>query len=73
MCSLCFMEQKPDSAFMKGVTLVALFHAIGHSLTNVSFASVAVSFTHTIKSKSLREDANAVRCPTYRCIQYNSI
>jgi len=42
--------EKPDSAFMKGVTLVALFHAIGHSLTNVSFASVAVSFTHTIKT-----------------------
>jgi solute carrier family 35 protein E1 len=42
--------EKPDGDFMKNVTLVALLHAVGHSLTNVSFASVAVSFTHTIKT-----------------------
>jgi solute carrier family 35 protein E1 len=35
---------------LKGVTLVAFLHATGHSLTNVSFASVSVSFTHTIKT-----------------------
>lgn len=42
--------EKPSGEFMKNVTLVALLHAVGHSLTNVSFATVAVSFTHTIKT-----------------------
>jgi len=42
--------EKPDSTFMKNVALVSLCHAVGHSLTNVSFATVAVSFTHTIKT-----------------------
>lgn len=42
--------EAPDEKFLKAVVLVALCHAIGHSLTNVSFASVAVSFTHTIKT-----------------------
>lgn len=42
--------EAPDETFLKGVVLVALCHAVGHSLTNVSFASVAVSFTHTIKT-----------------------
>jgi solute carrier family 35 protein E1 len=42
--------EKPSGDFMKNVTLVALLHAVGHSLTNVSFATVAVSFTHTIKT-----------------------
>ena len=54
MLSLCLcvlLAQAPDEKFLKAVVLVALCHAIGHSLTNVSFASVAVSFTHTIKSK----------------------
>jgi len=30
---------------------VAFCHALGHVMTNVSFASVAVSFTHTVKCK----------------------
>lgn len=31
------------------LTPVAFCHALGHVMTNVSFAAVAVSFTHTIK------------------------
>lgn len=42
--------EKPSKKFMDGVLIVALCHAVGHSLTNVSFANVAVSFTHTIKT-----------------------
>ena len=41
--------EKPDSEFLKAVTLPSFLHAFGHCLTNVSFAAVAVSFTHTIK------------------------
>jgi len=43
-------EKIPDTNFLKLLGPVALCHAVGHSLTNVSFASVAVSFTHTIKT-----------------------
>ncbi|KAL5553647.1 hypothetical protein UlMin_041048 [Ulmus minor] len=32
------------------LTPVAICHAIGHVMSNVSFAAVAVSFTHTIKA-----------------------
>ncbi|KAF5185518.1 triose phosphate/phosphate translocator, chloroplastic-like [Thalictrum thalictroides] len=32
------------------LTPVAICHAFGHVMTNVSFAAVAVSFTHTIKA-----------------------
>ena len=42
--------EKPDSEFLKAVTLPSFLHAFGHCLTNVSFAAVAVSFTHTIKT-----------------------
>jgi solute carrier family 35, member E1 len=42
--------QKADTGFLKDVTLPAFLHAFGHCLTNVSFAAVAVSFTHTIKT-----------------------
>jgi len=42
--------QKPDDSFLKDVSLPAFLHAFGHCLTNVSFAAVAVSFTHTIKT-----------------------
>lgn len=31
------------------LTPVAFCHALGHVMSNVSFAAVAVSFTHTIK------------------------
>ena len=37
--------EKPDSEFLKAVTLPSFLHAFGHCLTNVSFAAVAVSFT----------------------------
>jgi len=42
--------EKPDAEFLKAVTLPSFLHAFGHCLTNVSFAAVAVSFTHTIKT-----------------------
>eukprot|EP00238_Polyblepharides_amylifera_P011356 CAMPEP_0196598744 /NCGR_PEP_ID=MMETSP1081-20130531/94483_1 /TAXON_ID=36882 /ORGANISM="Pyramimonas amylifera, Strain CCMP720" /LENGTH=402 /DNA_ID=CAMNT_0041924463 /DNA_START=97 /DNA_END=1305 /DNA_ORIENTATION=+ len=42
--------EAPDKTFLHGLGLVAFCHAVGHSLTNVSFASVAVSFTHTVKT-----------------------
>jgi solute carrier family 35 protein E1 len=42
--------EKPDKEFLKAVTLPAFLHAFGHCLTNVSFATVAVSFTHTVKT-----------------------
>lgn len=42
--------EKPDAAFLKDVTLPSFLHAFGHCLTNVSFAAVAVSFTHTVKT-----------------------
>jgi solute carrier family 35, member E1 len=32
---------------------VAVCHALGHVTSNVSFAAVAVSFTHTIKGINL--------------------
>jgi solute carrier family 35 protein E1 len=42
--------QKPDEKFIKDVSWPAFLHAFGHCLTNVSFAAVAVSFTHTVKT-----------------------
>ena len=42
--------EKPDKEFLKAVTLPSFLHAFGHCLTNVSFAAVAVSLTHTIKT-----------------------
>lgn len=42
--------EQPDKDFLKALTLPAFLHAFGHCLTNVSFAAVAVSFTHTVKT-----------------------
>jgi len=42
--------QAPEGKNMKTLTAVAFCHAVGHCLTNVSFAAVAVSFTHTVKT-----------------------
>ena len=42
--------EKPDKEFLAAVTLPSFLHAFGHCLTNVSFAAVAVSLTHTIKT-----------------------
>ncbi|KAL3519818.1 hypothetical protein ACH5RR_017967 [Cinchona calisaya] len=39
-----------DSNLLKLLIPVAICHAIGHITSNVSFAAVAVSFTHTIKA-----------------------
>ncbi|KAG5561738.1 hypothetical protein RHGRI_004701 [Rhododendron griersonianum] len=42
-----------DSNQLKLLIPVAVCHAIGHVTSNVSFAAVAVSFTHTIKGVSM--------------------
>ncbi|KAG0630659.1 hypothetical protein M758_1G194600 [Ceratodon purpureus] len=39
-----------DGALFKMLIPVSICHALGHVMTNVSFAAVAVSFTHTIKA-----------------------
>ncbi|CAH9113728.1 unnamed protein product [Cuscuta europaea] len=39
-----------DSKVLKLLVPVAVCHALGHVTSNVSFAAVAVSFTHTIKA-----------------------
>ncbi|KAH7682241.1 solute carrier family 35 member E1 protein [Dioscorea alata] len=39
-----------DNKLLKLLIPVAICHAIGHITSNVSFAAVAVSFTHTIKA-----------------------
>lgn len=39
-----------DKDLLKMLIPVALCHALGHVTSNVSFAAVAVSFTHTIKA-----------------------
>lgn len=39
-----------DSNLLKLLIPVAVCHALGHITSNVSFATVAVSFTHTIKA-----------------------
>ncbi|XP_021294894.1 triose phosphate/phosphate translocator, chloroplastic isoform X1 [Herrania umbratica] len=39
-----------DSNLLKLLIPVAVCHAVGHVTSNVSFAAVAVSFTHTIKA-----------------------
>ncbi|MBA0767335.1 hypothetical protein Gotri_016230 [Gossypium trilobum] len=39
-----------DSNLLKLLIPVAVCHALGHVTSNVSFAAVAVSFTHTIKA-----------------------
>eukprot|EP00250_Pteridium_aquilinum_P011138 c19859_g1_i1 orf=444-1793(-) len=44
-------KRAPLSKQLFGLLLpVAFCHALGHVMTNVSFAAVAVSFTHTIKA-----------------------
>ncbi|TVU19014.1 hypothetical protein EJB05_35137 [Eragrostis curvula] len=49
--SVGFPKRAPvDSGVLKLLIPVAVCHAIGHITSNVSFATVAVSFTHTIKA-----------------------
>lgn len=49
--------QPIDSDLLKMLILVAVCHALGHVTSNVFFATVAVSFTHTIKGDSFVLDA----------------
>lgn len=44
-----FNKQPIDKELLGLLTPVAFCHALGHVMSNVSFAAVAVSFTHTIK------------------------
>ena len=34
---------------LKKISVLALVHTLGNSLTNISLGKVAVSFTHTVK------------------------
>uniref|UniRef100_A0A2P2ML69 Sugar phosphate transporter domain-containing protein n=1 Tax=Rhizophora mucronata TaxID=61149 RepID=A0A2P2ML69_RHIMU len=43
------VNQPIDKELLVLLTPVAFCHALGHVMSNVSFAAVAVSFTHTIK------------------------
>ncbi|KAL6349921.1 hypothetical protein AAG906_002028 [Vitis piasezkii] len=57
-CLVCWSLGLPkrapiDKEFLLLLTPVAFCHALGHVMSNVSFASVAVSFTHTIKELRL--------------------
>lgn len=48
--SVSFLFLQPiDKEQLALLTPVAFCHALGHVMSNVSFAAVAVSFTHTIK------------------------
>ncbi|CAN6477312.1 unnamed protein product [Victoria cruziana] len=54
-CFVCWSVGLPKRApineeLLMLLTPVAFCHALGHVMTNVSFAAVAVSFTHTIKA-----------------------
>lgn len=42
--------QTPSKQQYKDLVMPGFLHAFGHCLTNVSFAAVAVSFTHTVKT-----------------------
>lgn len=56
-CAVCWTlgllkrpDKDPDKELLGLIIPVAACHALGHVMTNVSFAAVAVSFTHTIKA-----------------------
>ncbi|XP_054809918.1 triose phosphate/phosphate translocator, chloroplastic-like [Prosopis cineraria] len=54
-CLVCWAVGLPkrapiDKELLALLTPVAFCHALGHVMSNVSFAAVAVSFTHTIKA-----------------------
>lgn len=54
-CAVCWTVGLPkraplDKEVLGLLTPVSFCHALGHVMTNVSFAAVAVSFTHTIKA-----------------------
>ncbi|KAG6429779.1 hypothetical protein SASPL_107832 [Salvia splendens] len=47
---MIFNKQPINKELLGLLTPVAACHALGHVMSNVSFAAVAVSFTHTIKA-----------------------
>ncbi|XP_027360242.1 triose phosphate/phosphate translocator, chloroplastic-like [Abrus precatorius] len=54
-CLVCWALGLPkrapiDKELLVLLTPVAICHALGHVMSNVSFAAVAVSFTHTVKA-----------------------
>eukprot|EP00250_Pteridium_aquilinum_P016874 c23337_g1_i1 orf=320-1639(+) len=54
-CLVCWTFGLPkrapiDKQLLSLLTPVAFCHALGHVMSNVSFAAVAVSFTHTVKA-----------------------
>jgi solute carrier family 35 protein E1 len=54
-CLVCWaagLEKRApiNKEFLALLTPVAFCHALGHVMSNVSFAAVAVSFTHTVKA-----------------------
>lgn len=54
-CLVCWTFGLPkrapiDRQLLNLLTPVAFCHALGHVMSNVSFAAVAVSFTHTVKA-----------------------
>ncbi|KAH7425008.1 hypothetical protein KP509_11G036700 [Ceratopteris richardii] len=54
-CCVCWTIGLPkrapiDKPLLALLTPVAFCHALGHVMSNVSFAAVAVSFTHTVKA-----------------------
>ncbi|KAI5059400.1 hypothetical protein GOP47_0025719 [Adiantum capillus-veneris] len=54
-CCVCWTIGLPkrapiDKQLLSLLTPVAFCHALGHVMSNVSFAAVAVSFTHTVKA-----------------------
>jgi solute carrier family 35 protein E1 len=53
LIAIIFM-QPIDGDLIKLLIPVSICHALGHVMTNVSFAAVAVSFTHTIKGMWLK-------------------
>ena len=58
ICSTCQCDfllhfyQPLNNELLGVLTPVAFCHALGHVMSNVSFAAVAVSFTHTVKGLS---------------------
>lgn len=55
--SLVYM-QPVNKELLGLLTPVAACHALGHVMSNVSFAAVAVSFTHTIKGIEHQDNLN---------------
>lgn len=55
---------------MQLLTPVSLCHALGHVMSNVSFAAVAVSFTHTIKGTESFTYHSFCNCYSFFVLQW---